>query len=98
MILELIINILGIVILLRGVWGILSYFSGRGAKYYHFLSDENLKKDLPWLSWLKKYFIYRSSLYWVGTKNHATKSERFYLLILSLLQIVASLLILYTYI
>lgn len=96
MTLELLIKILGIVIFLKGVWGILSYFSGRGAKLYHFVSDELIKNDLPWLTWLKNYFIWRSSVYWVGTKVKSSRSERLYLLILSLTQIIASLL-LFTY-
>lgn len=82
---ETIYDLLILFIGVRGLWGVLAYILGRGAKYYNLpVLTKNKLDELPWY---KRYFIWSGTLLWVGSKSNPSKIDRLYLLIGSVLQI-----------
>ncbi len=88
------INLLILIVFLSGIWGLVKFLKGKGVKYYHLLSDEEINKNR---SFLMRILIKYNTRLWSGFTDKPTTRERIELLIMSLIKIIIGLIFVYNY-
>jgi len=90
--------VLGILLIGTGVYGIIRFIQGKGAHFHHYPWYQKTLQNLPPnLHWWSRYVLWSNNLFFVGTKAHASRFERFYLIVGSVTQLVTGLVMLWAF-